>query len=287
MSDDQLNALLGPGSPTRDMLSDLSTLYAAFPSFIYPVLSEKGGKGVDDHDRVARVSAREHTRLEDVIGRARDTIDLVLGVVFADDERVQVAETIREIHRFIHGDLTDGTGYHAWERDLWNWTWASIVYPLMDIHDQLRGWPSTADRQPAYDGFLAVGELFGANGLPRRYEDFLAYRDGAWMDSVDPYAAQATGYLLTQVRTPSPIRALPWLPERVQHTMLWPIRHIARTGLLLSATPALASALGLDLSWSDRLSLALHRAVWKVVPRWFSRRWIDWYMRGRLRYGTV
>ncbi|WP_078308095.1 MULTISPECIES: oxygenase MpaB family protein [unclassified Mycobacterium] len=283
----ELNALLGPGSATRDMLADLSTLYSAFPSFIYPVLSAKGGKGVDDHDRIGKVSVRAQVRLEDVIGRARDTVDLVLGVVFADDERVEVANAIREIHRFIHGELDDGTLYHAWERDLWNWTWAAIVLPLMEVHGQLRGWPSPLVQQKAYEGLWAIGQLFGADQLPEQYEDLIAYRDGAWMDSVDPHAAQAASFLLAQLRRPSSFRAMPWLPGSVLRVVSWPIRHLARVGLLIATTDALNDAIRIELSRRDKLSMKIHRRVWKVLPVAITRGWVGWYMAGRIRFGKM
>lgn len=139
MNRQDLDALLGPGSATRTMLADVTTVYAAFPAFVYPVLSAKGGKGVDDHDRIGKISVREEVRLEDAIGRARDTVDLVLGVVFVDNERHDVAAALRELHGFIHGELDDGSAYHARENDLWNWTWAAIVLPLMEAHEPLRG----------------------------------------------------------------------------------------------------------------------------------------------------
>ncbi|ODR09550.1 hypothetical protein BHQ15_07220 [Mycolicibacillus koreensis] len=269
------------------MLADLSTVYAAFPTFIYPVLSERGGKGVDDHDRIAKVSVRQQVRLEDVIGRARDTVDLVLGVVFADHERVDVAQTIREIHRFIHGELKDGTRYHAWQDDLWNWTWAGIVLPLMEVHGQLRRWSSPQTRQQAYEGLRAIGRLFGAGDLPRRYEDLLAYRDDTWIQSVDPQAAQATGFLLSQLRAPSTFRNLPWLPYPVLRALSWPIRHIARVGLLLAATDPLNDAMQIRPSRADKLAMTMHRGVWKVLPAAVTRGWIGWYMAARIRFGTV
>ncbi|TDZ42816.1 oxygenase MpaB family protein [Mycobacteroides franklinii] len=287
MNSDELNVLLGPGSATREMLADLSTIYAAFPSFIYPVLSEKGGKGVDDHDRIGKVGVRDQVRLEDVIGRARDTVDLVLGMVFADDERVEVAETIREIHRFIHGELDDGTPYHAWERDLWNWTWAAIVLPLMEVHGQLRGWPSPRVRQESYEGLWAIGHLFGASDLPRRYDDLLVFRDGAWMDSVDPHAAQAASFLLAQLRRPSSFRAMPWLPNAILRTLSWPVRHVARVGLLLATTDALNDAIRIELSWKDKLRISIHRSVWKALPAAVTRGWIGWYMAARIRFGKM
>lgn len=286
MTDDELDALLGPGSATRIMLADASTVYAAFPAFLYPVLSAKGGKGVDDHDRIGRVASRDYVRLEDVIGRARDTVDLVLGVVFADGERREVATAIRELHRFIHGELTDGTSYHAWENDLWNWTWAAIVLPLMQTHEQLRGWPSEQFREQAYAGLRAVGELFGADALPDTYDAFLTYRDTDWMDAVDPFAAEATGYLLAQRADPAPLRRFPHLPPAVARAVSAPARHIGRIGLLVVNTEAVAAAMRMSPTCSDRVVLAAHRIAWRAVPRFASRGWVERYMRIRLRYST-
>jgi len=93
--------LTGPGTPLYKILSDAITLYAAFPAFIYLTMSPEGGKGVDDHDRIAKVSAREQVRLEDMLIRMIDTFDLTIGIVFAGDERPVVAHALRELHRHI------------------------------------------------------------------------------------------------------------------------------------------------------------------------------------------
>ncbi|MCF8572244.1 DUF2236 domain-containing protein [Gordonia sp. HY002] len=286
LTDDELDALLGPGSPTRVMLADASTVYAAFPAFIYPVLSPKGGKGVDDHDRIGKVSVRDEVRLEDVIGRARDTIDLVLGVVFADEERREVAAAIEELHRFIHGELADGSKYHAWENDLWNWTWAAIMIPLMDAHEKLRGWPSDQFREDAYAGLRAVGALFGAASLPDTYDGFIEYRDSSWLESVDPSAAAATSYLLGQRADPSRLRSPSKFPHTFTRIVSGPARHIARVGLLLVNTDTVGAAMGMSPTRADEVTLAAHRHIWRLIPRRASSGWVECYMRIRLRFGS-
>ncbi|NNG98999.1 oxygenase MpaB family protein [Gordonia araii] len=283
----ELDVLLARDSPTRTMLGDACILYAAFPSFVYPVLSAKGGKGVDDHDRIGKVSVRDQVRLEDVVGRAKDTIDMVLGVVFLDAEREDIAASIRELHRFIHGQLDDGVNYHAWETELWNWTWVAIVLPLMEVYGQLRGWPSDSFREEAYAGMRAVGVLFGADTLPATYQELIDYRDNKWMESVDPGAAEATAYLLSQRSRPSGFRAFPKISRPLVRVVGWPVRHIAWIGLLLANTDPLSRAMGLHTRRIDRLALGLHHAVWRTIPRHWSGGWIERYVELRSRYGKV
>jgi len=126
--------LTGPGSPLYQVLSDASMLYTALPTLVFVVTSAAGGKGVDDHDPVAGISARGRVHFGDAMRRLVDTADMVIGQVFAGDERPLVAHAIHELHRHVEGTLHDGNRYHAWNKDLWAWTWAGIVKPIMDTY---------------------------------------------------------------------------------------------------------------------------------------------------------
>ena len=152
--------LTGPGSPLYQVLSDGVMLYTALPVLVFAVASEGGGQGVDDHDRVAGIHARGNVGLGDILDRLLNSADMVIGLVFAGDERPVVAHAIHELHRHIEGKLRDGSRYHAWNKDLWALTWAGILKPIMTVYEELRGFESKAFRQDVYTGLLQLGEGF-------------------------------------------------------------------------------------------------------------------------------
>ncbi|MEU9804711.1 oxygenase MpaB family protein [Mycobacterium sp. NPDC050853] len=278
--------LTGPGTPLYTILSDVTVAYAGFPAFIYLTLSPEGGKGVDDHDRIAKISAREQVRLEDILIRLIDTLDLTIGIVFAGDERPVVAQSLRELHRHIEGHLSSGQRYHAWERDLWAWSWAGIIKPIMDVREQLRGFESEQFKQDAYTGFLQIGALIGVKGLPDTYDEFTVYWDQTWLPYIDTEHAQAPHFLLKQSLDPSPPRLAPWLPRAVYLALSWPVRHFLRTSLLMIIPPEIERALGISRSRLDELSIRAQRRFWRIVPPVLTSRGGEAFFWARLKFGN-
>ncbi|MES2720614.1 MAG: oxygenase MpaB family protein [Pseudomonadota bacterium] len=276
--------LTGPGSPVYEVLSDGSAIYALFPAFVYVVLSAEGGKGVDDHDRVAKIAARETVRFEDMLIRLSDTLDLVVGLAFAGEERGAVAHAINESHRHIEGRLDDGSRYHAWNKDVWAWTWAGILKPIMDAHAELRGFKSAAYRQDVYTGFLQLGALFRVQGLPPDYSDFEVYWQEVWIPR-----AQNTGtgqFLMDVARKPLMPRFAPWLPRPVWEGMTWPLRHLLWTSMLMTIPPELEKTLEITRTPGDRMAIQAHRMFWRLLPRAASSGWVSAYFHARLKYGN-
>ncbi|MGQ0622456.1 MAG: oxygenase MpaB family protein [Panacagrimonas sp.] len=277
--------LTGPGSPLYQVLSDAAMLYVAMPTLVFVVTSAGGGQGVDDHDRVAKTSARKDVRFGDMMGRLFDTADMVVGQVFAGDERPVVAHAIHELHRHVEGKLQDGSRYHAWNKDLWAWTWAGIVKPIMDTYGALRGYPSEAFRQDVYTGFLQLGAGFRVQGLPPRYADFEIYWRQTWLPAMQDQT-QAARFIVKLVQTPPMPANAPWLPRPAWQAMTWPLRHLLWTGMLLVTPPEMERMLGIERTRGDRVSLALHHALWRRVPRVISARVTERFFLLRFRYGS-
>ena len=284
-ANDHAPDLTGPGSPLYRVLSDGAMFYVALPVLVFVVTSAGGGQGVDDHDRVAKVSARGVVRFGDVMGRLFDTADMVVGQVFAGDERPIVAHAIHELHRHIEGRLHDGSRYHAWNKDLWAWTWAGIIKPIMDTYAELRGFESEDFRQDVYTGFLQLGSSFRVQGLPSRYVDFENYWQQTWLPAMQDQT-QAARYIVSLARTaPKPAMAR-WLPQPAWQAITWPLRHLLWTGMLLVVPAEMERMLEIERTRGDRVSLALHRALWRRMPRALSGRLTERLFQLRFRYGS-
>lgn len=277
--------LTGPGSPLYRVLSDGAMFYTALPTLVFVVTSAAGGKGVDDHDRVAGIAARGNVRFGDMMGRLFDTADLVVGQVFAGDERPLVAHAIHELHRHVEGKLHDGSRYHAWNKDLWAWTWAGILKPIMDTYEELRGFESEAFRQDVYTGFLQLGASFHVRGLPARYADFERYWQQTWLPAMQDQT-QAARFIVQMAQSPPKPKSTSWLPQPAWQAVTWPLRHVLWTGMLLVTPPEMEQMLGIERSRSDRASLAVHRALWRRLPRAMGARVAERIFQFRFRYGS-
>ena len=277
--------LTGPGSPLYEVLSDGSTLYAILPGFIFVVLDAVGGQGVDDHDRVAKISARGDVRFEDMMIRMSDTVDFVIGLIFAREERPLVAHAIYEMHRHIEGKLLDGTKYHAWNKDIWAWTWAGILKPIMDVHQELRGFKSEAFRQDVYTGLLQLGALFNVRGLPEQYSDFEVYWQEEWIPLLQS-ETESGRFIAGQIKRPAKPRFAPWIPTPIWQLVTWPMRNALWAGYFLAAPPEVDKVLNITRTRGDRLSMNIHRTVWRLIPHVMTRDWVSAYFALRFKYGT-
>lgn len=274
------------GSAFQTALSDLAGSYAGVPILIYVVLSEAGGKGVDDHSRIAGVAVRDSAPFEYAFSRAIDTLDLVYGLAFADDEeRAVMAHSMRELHRHIEGKLKNGQNYHAWNRDLWAWTWAGILKPIIDTYDTLRGPVSDEFRQDAYIGALQLGDMIGVQGLPDTYAEFLEYWEHTWL----PLAASngTAQYIKGLAYELPPPAATPWLPRPIWNVITWPVRNVMRTSLFIAVEPRIQQLMGMEMTRQDRISVGIHRLFWNAVPHVLTRNLLKAYMRLRLSFGNT
>lgn len=274
-----------PGSAAHAALSDLSALYAAVPSLIYVVLSEEGGKGVDDHDRVANLEHRDDASFGDGMNRLLETGDLVYGLTHADDqERAEIAHALKELHRHIEGTLEDGRHYHARTKHLWAWTWAGILKPNLDAYNALRGPLTDEFLEDAYIGWLQLGDLIGVSELPDTYDEFLDYWEDHWKPLTRPTGTGKYIYDFS-TRTPPP-RTTPWMPRPVWDALSWPLRDLFRTSTFIVMDPQVRDLLELQTNRRQRASIDIHRGIWRVLPRPLTKNIVATYFGLRLRHGT-
>lgn len=244
------------------VVGDGTACYSATPILVYAVLSEGGSKGIDDHDRVASLDKRDNVPLEGVLSRPIDTIDLVAGLIIAEDEQqVLIAETVREIHRRIEGNLEDGRQYHAWNKDLW----AGIIKPSIDAYERLHGPVSTPFAEDAYIGALQIGDLIGVRGLPETYSEFLNYWEHQWIPLADGTGTGRFSMSLID-GMPQPAAA-PWIPKPIWHAMTWPLRHFMATSAFIVMEPRVLKMLGVEPTRGQRVGVGTHRLFWRLIPR--------------------
>jgi uncharacterized protein (DUF2236 family) len=276
----------GPGSAIRVIAGDGATFYAALPALIHLVLSEVGSKGVDDHDRVANLAERDTVPFEGFIGRFVDTLDLVGGILFADGEqRALIAHTIKEVHRHVEGTLDDGTRYHAWNKDVWAWSWAGIMKPVVDAYQILHGPQSQQFLDDAYIGTLQLGDLIGVRGLPDSYPEFLEYWEQQWI----PMAlGTGTGKFLASLAQDVPLpAAAPWIPKPAWTTLTAPLRNMLLSSSFLVMEPRIQQLLEIEPTTVDRVSVGVHHLIWRAAPRALTSELFSTYMGLRLRYGNT
>lgn len=275
----------GAGSPMQTLMRDASAFYAAMPILINLVLSEAGGRGVQEHDRVVNLANRDNVPFEDFVGRFIDTADLVAGLALTTGkQRVLIAETLREIHRHVEGTLDNGDRYHAWNRDLWAWSWAGIIMPVLQAYEQLHGPQSPEFLEDAYIGALQLGDMIGIRGLPDTYAGGLEYWKNQWL----PLAvAPGTGKFLLSLAYDVPLPAgASWIPKPVWNATLWPVRNLMRTSAFLLLEPQIQHLLGMRATRTQQLSIHMHRMIWRTAPRTLFRNLFGLFMDIRLRHGN-
>ena len=169
--DDPLEA----GSFGRDVAGHpLVLLYANVPALIMPTLHPKIAHVLSEKDRALNGSEDLPT-LQAASRRLISTYEMVMGIVFAGPEADDVAHGLHELHRPIAGSMPDGTSYHAWNKDVWNWTWGSILKGGLDIADEFGLFADADEREQAYRALNEVGRRFGVRSLPDTYDGFCAY----------------------------------------------------------------------------------------------------------------
>jgi uncharacterized protein (DUF2236 family) len=276
--------LIAKGSALYAMLGHAVSLIYSYPTTVVPAMHQVGGYGVSQHDRVfdGRI---DPVGFEHEIGRFRDTMELVMGVVFGGPKSADIAYAVRELHRGVHGTLPDGNRYHAWNPRMWRWFWSGSVSAWMNLYEAFQGYPSEAFRDDVYVGFVELGRQFGVGDMPPSYQEFVAYwpneRDlfGAGTPEARFLADQLTGRLL------KPTKAQ-WIPTWAWILVTLPVRRTFRMALLAGFSPEQNEQIGVHKNWFDELELRVHKAFWRMVPIALSRRFVPAYFYLRERFGS-
>ncbi|OCB10247.1 oxygenase MpaB family protein [Mycobacterium intracellulare] len=260
----------------------LVLLYANVPALIMPTLHPKIAHVLSEKDRALNGS-EELSTLQATSRRLLSTYEMVMGIVFAGPESDDVAHGLHELHRPIAGSNPDGTAYHAWNKDMWNWTWGSILKGGMDIAEQFGLLRNDGRREDAYRGLNELGRRFGVRSLPDTYDEFCAY----WQPIVDETLEvnpQVRFIVEHALRPPKP-RGWGLVPMPLWRLASLPLTRTIRVGVLNGVPEKFHAEMGLCATLVDRLEGHVHAAFWRALPWSVAGRFGPGYFALRRRFG--
>ena len=274
---------LAEGSLGRDIVGHpLVLMYANVPALIMPTLHPKIAHVLSEKDRALNGS-EAIPNLQAASRRLISTYEMVMGIVFAGPEADEVAHGLHELHRPIAGSMPDGTGYHAWNKDVWNWTWGSILKGGLDIADQFRLFADTDEREQAYRALNEVGRRFGVRSLPNTYAEFCDY----WQPIVENTLEvnPQVQFIVDHALNPAKPRGWGLLPMPLWRLISLPLTRTIRVGILAGVPEKFHADLGLRVTAIDRLERYLHAAFWRAIPVPLAGRFGPAYFTLRRRFG--
>ena len=260
----------------------LVLLYANVPALIMPTLHPKIAHVLSEKDRALNGSEGIPT-LQAASRRLISTYEMVMGIVFAGPESEDVAHGLHELHRPIAGSMPDGTSYHAWNKDVWNWTWGSILKGGLDIADEFRIFADCDEREQAYRALNEVGRRFGVRSLPDTYAGFCEY----WRPIVEETLAvnPQVQFIVDHALNPARPRGFGWIPTPLWRLISLPITRTIRVGILAGVPEKFHADMGLRISLIDRVERRIHGAFWRVIPVPLAGRFGPAYFALRRRFG--
>ncbi|MFN3002672.1 oxygenase MpaB family protein [Mycolicibacterium wolinskyi] len=274
---------LAPGSLGRHVAGHpLVLLYANVPALIMPTLHPKIAHVLSEKDRALNGSEDLPT-LQAASRRLISTYEMVMGIVFAGPEADEVAHGLHELHRPIAGSMPDGTSYHAWNKDVWNWTWGSILKGGIDIADEFGLFRSDDEREQAYRGLNELGRRFGVRSLPETYAGFCEY----WQPIVDDTlsANPQVQFIVDHALNPAKPRGWGLVPMPLWRLISLPMTRTIRVGILAGVPDKFHADLGLRTTFIDRFERRLHAAFWRAIPVPVAGRFGPAYFALRRRFG--
>jgi uncharacterized protein (DUF2236 family) len=274
---------LAEGSLGRHIVGHpLVLMYANVPALIMPTLHPKIAHVLSEKDRALNGS-ETIPNLQAASRRLISTYEMVMGIVFAGPEADEVAHGLHELHRPIAGSMPDGTSYHAWNKDVWNWTWGSILKGGLDIADQFRLFADTDEREQAYRALNEVGRRFGVRSLPNTYAEFCDY----WQPIVENTLEvnPQVQFIVDHALNPAKPRGWGLLPTPLWRLISLPLTRTIRVGILAGVPEKFHADLGLRVTAIDRLERYLHAAFWRAIPVPLAGRFGPAYFTLRRRFG--
>lgn len=274
---------LAPGTFGRWVAAHpLVLLYANVPALIMPTLHPKIAHVLSEKDRALNGSEDLPT-LQAAARRLISTYEMVMGIVFAGPEGDDVAHGLHELHRPIAGSMPDGTSYHAWNKDMWNWTWGSILKGGLDIAAEFDLFGSDDEREQAYRGLNELGRRFGVRSLPEDYASFCLY----WQDVVDRTLEvnPQVQFIVDNALNPPKPRGWRLVPMPIWRLLSLPLVRTLRVGVLAGVPAKFHADMGLQTTWIDRLERRVHAAFWRAVPRSLAGCFAPTYFWLRRRFG--
>ena len=260
----------------------LVLLYANVPALIMPTLHPKIAHVLSEKDRTLNGSESLPT-LQAASRRLISTYEMVLGIVFAGPEADDVAHGLHELHRPIAGTMPDGTPYHAWNKDVWNWTWGSILKGGLDIADEFGIFRDVSEREQGYRALNEIGRRYGVRSLPETYAEFCTY----WQPIVDSELAVGpeVRFIVDNALHPPKPRGWGRMPEPVWRVVSLPLTRTLRVGVLAGVPAKFHAEMGLRTTVVDSIERRIHGAFWRLLPLKVAGQFAPIYFALRRRFG--
>ncbi len=260
----------------------LVLMYANVPALILPTLHPKIAHVLSEKDRTLNGSEGLPT-LQAASRRLISTYEMVLGIVFAGPEADDVAHGLHELHRPIAGTMPDGTPYHAWNKDVWNWTWGSILKGGLDIADEFTLFRNADEREQGYRALNEIGRRYGVRSLPETYAQFCEY----WQPIVDSELEVGPGvrFIVDNALNPPKPRGWNRIPMWVWRFASLPLTRTLRVGVLAGVPEKFHAEMGLRTTVLDRVERRIHGALWRLVPLRVAGQFAPAYFAMRRRFG--
>lgn len=249
---------LGPGSVTWEVFGDVVFPLGASRRLLIDVAHPLVAAGVRDFSVFDT----------DPYGRAERTLELIMGVVYGEQDALAAAQRLREGHQRFRGTTPDGTRWSALDPEAFHWVHASMVDGIWTQQALLgRGWrPGEAER--FYDEMREVGRLYGLRDrdMPADWAAFRAW----WEEMLEDRCERndVTDRLLHLIRHPSAppvpvLRARPvWAPISAAGGRL---NALLTAGLV---PPRLREKLGIPWDERRRRAFDAHAAILRrTIPR--------------------
>jgi uncharacterized protein (DUF2236 family) len=260
----------------------LVLLYANVPALIMPTLHPKIAHVLSEKDRALNGSDDLPT-LQANSRRLISTYEMVMGIVFAGPEADEVAHGLYELHRPISGSMPDGSPYHAWNKDVWNWTWGSILKGGLDIADEFGLFANDDEREQAYCALREIGVRYGVRALPATYASFCDYWQPIVDDTleVNPQVQFIVDHALNLAKP----RGWDLVPMPLWRLLSLPVTRTIRVGVLAGVPEKFHADLGLRTTAIDRLERRIHAAIWRAIPMPVAGQFGPAYFALRRRFG--
>lgn len=274
---------LAPGSFGRHVVGHpLVLLYANVPALIMPTLHPKIAHVLSEKDRALNGSDDLPT-LQANSRRLISTYEMVLGIVFAGPEADEVAHGLYELHRPISGSMPDGSPYHAWNKDVWNWTWGSILKGGLDIADEFGLFADDDEREEGYRALREIGIRYGVRALPETYAGFRDYWQPIVDDTleVNPQVQFIVDHALNLAKP----RGWGLVPTPLWRLLSLPVTRTIRVGVLAGVPEKFHADLGLRTTGFDRWERRIHAALWRAIPMPIAGQFGPAYFALRRRFG--
>ncbi|WP_067858375.1 oxygenase MpaB family protein [Nocardia shimofusensis] len=256
-------APLGPDSVAWSVFGDLTFVLGASRRLLIDV----------GHPIVAAGVSEFSVFESDPYGRADRTLNMIMGVVYGQEEALATARRLRDLHKHFKGQYPDGSRWSALNPEAFHWVHASLVHGVYTQQKLLgRGW-KPGEVEQFYQEMRQVGRMYGVReqDMPVDWDSFCVWFDE--MAATELARSEVSDRVLAVVAGPKPPPMIPVLriPVVWNHT----VRPVAGATLTLITAgllpPHLRELFGVPWSRSREIAFdtlaAISRTVLPRLPR--------------------